>query len=150
MRVLATRRRTHRRGLVGVVLLIAIALVAAMASVAGAVPAPGPSVPSAGVGTAAAKDSPNCGPDGKLAYPYQQRAPCTRPLKKGESNGGATSMGVTKDTIKIVLFLGTHEQQQQTWTALGQAPPKDHATGQNGYQEDAYRDWNEVLAHSYN
>ena len=107
------------RGFVGIVLLIAIALVAAMASVAGAVPQPGPAVPSAGVGTAAAKDSPNCGPDAKLAYPYQQRAPCTRPLKKGESNGGATSMGVTKDTIKIVLFLGTKDQQQQTWTSLG-------------------------------
>ena len=133
MRDRATRRRTHRRGFVGIVLLIAIALVAAMASVAGAVPQPGPSVPAAGVGTAAAKNSPNCGPDGKLAYPYQQRAPCTRPLKKGESNGGATTMGVTKDTIKIVLFLGTHEQQQQTWTALGQSPPKDRATGQNGY-----------------
>ena len=145
----ATRRRTRRGGF-GIVLLIAIALVAAMASVAGAVPQPGPSVPSAGVGSAAAKDSPNCGPDGKLAYPYQQRAPCTRPLKKGESNGGATSMGVTKDTIKIVLFLGTQEQQQQTWTALGQSPPKNRATGQNGYQEDAYSDWNEVLAHSYN
>jgi hypothetical protein len=146
---LATPRRS-RRGFVAVVLLIVLALVAAMASVAGAAPQPGPSVPSAGVGTAAAKNSPNCGPDGKLAYPYQQRAPCTRPLKKGEKNGGATTMGVNAKSIKIVLFLGTHEQQQQTWTALGQSPPKDHATGQNGYQEDAYRDWDAVLAHSFN
>jgi len=147
---LVAPRRTQRRGLVVIALLIACALVAAMASIAGAVPKPGPQVPAAGVGTAAAKHSPNCGPDSRLAYPYQQRAPCTRPLRKGERNGGATTMGVTKDTIKIVLFIGTHSQQQQTWNALGQSPPKDHATGQNGYVEDAYRDWNEVLAHSYN
>ena len=65
-------------------------------------------------------------------------------------NGGATSMGVTKDTIKIVLLLGTKDQQQQTWTALGQSPPKDRSTDLNGYVEDAFADWNEVLAHSYN
>ena len=132
------------------VLAVAFALVAAMASVAGAKPQVGPTVPAAGVGTKAALDSPNCGPDGKLAYPYQQRAPCTRPLKKGESNGGATTMGVDKDSIKVVLFMSTHEQQEAAWNTIGQSPPKDHATGQNAYTEDAYRDWNEVFAHSFN
>ena len=59
-------------------------------------------------------------------------------------------MGVTKDSIKIVLLLGTKDQQQQTWNALGQSPPKDRSTDLNGYVEDAYADWNAVLAHSYN
>ena len=121
-----------------------------MASVAGAKPQVGPTVPAAGVGTKAALDSPNCGTDGKLAYPYQQRAPCTRPLKKGESNGGATTMGVDKDSIKVVLFMSTHEQQESAWNTVGQSPPKNLATGQNAYTEDAYRDWSEVFAHSFN
>jgi hypothetical protein len=132
------------------VLVIAFALVAAMASVADAKPRVGPQVPAAGVGSKAALESPNCGPDGKLAYPYQQRAPCTRPLKPGESNGGATTPGVDKDSIKVVLFMSTHEQQEAGWSMIGQSPPKDHATGQNAYTEDAYRDWNAVFAHSYN
>jgi hypothetical protein len=129
---------------------VTVALVAAMASVAEAKPQPGPPVAAAGVGTKAALESEQCGPDGKLAYPYQQRAPCTRPLKPGESNGGATSMGVDKSTIKVVLFVGSHDQQQAVWTSLGQTPPKDHATGQNAYTEEAYRDWSAVLAHSFN
>jgi hypothetical protein len=148
MRELTAARR--RGGSVVIVLLVVFALVTAMASVAGAALSHGPFVPTAGVGSKAALDSPNCGPDGKLAYPYQQRAPCTRPLKKGESNGGATTMGVTAKTIKVVLFLGTHEQQQQTWNSPGQSPPKDRGTGQNGYQEDSYNDWSEVIAHSFN
>ena len=150
MGVLVRSRRTHRAAVLAVVMLVVVALVTAMASVAGAKLSHGPFVAAAGVGTKEALNSENCGPDGKLAYPYQQRAPCTRLLKKGQSNGGATSMGVTAKAIKIVLFLGNHEQQQQTWTALGQSPPKDHATGQNGYVEDAYHDWDAVLAHSYN
>ncbi len=145
------RPRTWRRGfLTTFVLAVALALVSAMASVAGAKPQVGPEVAAAGVGTKAALESANCGPDGKLAYPYQQRAPCTRPLKPGESNGGATTTGVDKDSIKVVLFMSTHEQQQTAWSMIGQSPPKDHATGQNAYTEDAYRDWSEVFAHSYN
>jgi hypothetical protein len=145
------RSRSHGRGyVITFVLAFALALVVAMASVAGAKPQVGPVVAAAGVGTKAALDSPKCGPDGKLAYPYQQRAPCTRPLKDGESNGGATTTGVDKDSIKVVLFMGTHEQQEAAWNTVGQSPPKDLATGQNGYTEDAYRDWNDVFAHSYN
>jgi hypothetical protein len=144
---LATPRR-HRRGFLAVALVIVFALVAAMASVAGAKPAP--TVPAAGVGTAAAKNSPQCGPDGRLAYPYQQRAPCTRPLKKGESNGGATTMGVTAKTVKVVLFLGNHSQQDTARTMPGGSAPVDHATNQPAYIEDSYPDWQTVLNHSFN
>ena len=145
-----SRLRGSRRRFLIVALAVAIGLVVAMASVAGAEPQTGPTVPAAGVGTRAALASSNCGPDGKLAYPYQQRAPCTRPLKKGESNGGATTMGVDEDTIKVVLFMSTHEQQQAAWSNIGASPPKDLATGQNAYTEDAYLDWSEVFAHSFN
>ena len=107
----------------------------------------GPSVPAAGVGTAAARNSPNCGPDGNLAYPSSFRPPCTRPLEKGESNGGATTMGVTAETIKIVLLLSSTELQERL-PAVGR--PNDRATGAPGYENEAYRDWEAVLAHSFN
>jgi hypothetical protein len=124
-------------------------MVAAMASFAQA--APGPTVPAAGVGTKAALNSPQCdSSDGRLAYPYQQRAPCTRPLKKGESNGGATSMGVTKDKIKIVLLVGNHDQQDTARSQPGGSAPVNHATGQPAYIEESYPDWQEALSHSFN
>jgi hypothetical protein len=112
--------------------------------------ATGPSVPAAGVGTKAALDSPQCGDDGTLAIPYPTRHPCTRPLKKGESNGGATSMGVTKDKIKVVLFLGNHQQQDVARTTPGGTAPVDLATNQPGYIEESYDSWQEVLDHNYN
>src|SRR6478672_3294912 len=113
-------RRARRWFLTSFVVAVAFAVVTAMASAAGAKPRVGPTVPAAGVGTKAALDSPNCDTDGKLAYPYQQRAPCTRPLKEGESNGGATTMGVDKDSIKVVLFMSTHEDQEAAWNTVGQ------------------------------
>ena len=120
-----------------------------MASVADA--KEGPFVPASGAGTKAALNSPECDKsDGRLAYPYQQRAPCTRPMKKGENNGGATSMGVTKDKIKIVLFVGSHEQQDTARNMPGGSAPVDHATNQPAYIEDSYPDWQAVLDHSYN
>ena len=50
-----------------------------------------------------------------------------------------------------MLFLGTHEQQQQTWNrARAVAARRTAPPGRTATTEDAYRDWNEVLAHSYN
>jgi hypothetical protein len=134
--------------------LIAPALVVAVRAGAGADVSvnAGPSVSAAGVGTAAAKNSPNCGPDGALAYPYPVRSPCTRPLKEGESNGGATTMGVTATTIKVVLVRGSHELQDSFRNnPMNPLPaPIDRATGQPQYLEQAFRDWAAVLAHSFN
>ena len=127
---------------------LALALSAAMSSVAQATVVP--AVPAAGVGTSAALHSPQCGPDGKLAYPYPQRLPCTAPLKKGQSNGGATAPGVTKDKIRIVLFLGTHAQQDADRTRPGNSAPVNLATNQPAYFEDSFPDFQEVLGHSFN
>jgi hypothetical protein len=125
-----------------------MALPAVAASIAGATVVP--AVPSAGVGTKEALNSPQCGPDGKLAYPYPQRLPCTRPFKKGEDNGGATSMGVTKDKIRIVLFLGTHAQQDAERNRPGASTPVDLATNQPAYFEDSFPPWQEVFMHNFN
>ncbi len=108
-----------------------------------------PTVPAAGVGTAAAKNSPNCGPDGRLAYPFPFRPPCTCPLKKGESNGGATTMGVTAKTIKIVVVTGSKELQESLRDSPGTSAPIDRATGKPEYLFEAFRDWEAVLAHSF-
>ena len=148
MREGTTARRTRVPRVIVCLLAVVTALVAAMASIAGAQPVK--SVAAAGVGTKAALNSPQCGDDGRLAYPYQQRAPCTRPLKKGESNGGATSQGVTDKTIKVVLFLGNHQQQDQARNMPGGSAPVDHATGQPAYIEDSYPDWQAVLNHNFN
>src|SRR5262245_44931463 len=150
MRHLAASRGRRRHSFVALILCIVAALVAAMSSIAGALPKPGPSVPAAGVGTKAAMNSPEGGDDGRLAYPYQQRAPCTRPFKQGENNGGATSIGVTAKSIKVVLFVGNHQQQDTARTQPGGSAPVDHATGQPAYIEDSYPDWEEALDHSYN
>jgi hypothetical protein len=128
---------------VGVVALLATSMTVARATVV-------PAVPAAGVGTKAALNTPQCAEDGKLAYPYPQRLPCTRPLKNGESNGGATSMGVTKDKIRIVLFLGNHQQQDMERTRPGASAPINLATNQPAYFEDSFPDWQEVFDHSFN
>jgi hypothetical protein len=135
---------------VAIVLLIAALFTLALSSVAGAQVRAGHGVAAAGVGTAAAKNSPTCGPDGRLAYPYPGQAPCTRPLKDGESNGGSTTRGVTAKTIKIVVVTGSKELQESLRNSPGTSAPIDRATGKPEYLFEAFRDWEAVLAHSFN
>ena len=121
-----------------------------MASVAGAAPV------AAGAGRRrrdgkAAKNSPQCGPDGRLAYPYQQRAPCTRPLKKGESNGGATTMGVTEeDDQDRARSSATTISRTTARTMPGGSAPVDHATEPAGVHRGLVPDWQTVLDHNFN
>jgi hypothetical protein len=136
-----------RRGHVAIAAVLAAASVVTTASVVDAKPAP--PVPAAGVGSKAALNSPQCGPDGTLAIPYPTRVPCVKPFKQGDSNGGATTMGVTKDSVKIVLFLGTHEQQDAERNRPGATAPIDLSTNQPAYIEESFDDWQEALDHSY-
>jgi hypothetical protein len=147
MSVLGAPSRLRRKSVAFVVILV-FGLGGVLASVAQAKVVP--AVPAAGVGTEAALNSPQCAPDGKLAYPYPQRLPCTAPLKKGASNGGATSMGVTKDKIRVVLFLGTHAQQDAERNRPGSSAPVDLGTNQPAYFEDSFPDFQQVLGHSFN
>jgi hypothetical protein len=141
------RRRVRRTP---VLALLAAFAVATSASVAGAIGKPGPEVKAAGVGTKAALESEHCGEDGLLAFPYQGRPPCTAPLAEGKSNGGATAKGVTEDSIKVVVLVGTPEQQTAERNRPGGSAPIDRATGGPGSTEQSYRDWDAVLKHSYN
>ena len=150
------RARRHRRLArvaiaVGGVLLVASVVPATagspVAATTGAAVVP---VGAAGVGSDEARHAPWCDPkDGRLAIPYYSRPPCVRPLAKGESNGGATYQGVTKDAIKVVVVLPTEDQQRSTWTNAITPPPMDRAAGTPTYYEGTYRDWLAVLAQSH-
>ena len=50
----------------------------------------------------------------------------------------------------MVILVGTPEQQTTARNQPGQSAPVDRGTGGPGSTEDSYRDWNEVLGHSYN
>ncbi len=133
-------------------MLVVTALVlGAMATLAAGQVKIGPTVKAAGVGTAAAKNAPYCDPkDGKLAYPYQQRAPCVAPMAKGANNGGATYQGVTKDAIKIVVVVPTHDQQVTARTQPGvSCTTPNRETGACADIEATYPDWQAVLTQNF-
>ena len=144
-----TRQRAAAKS---IIMLVVTALVlGAMATLAAGQVKVGPTVKAAGVGTAAAKNAPYCDPkDGKLAYPYQQRAPCVAPMAKGASNGGATYQGVTKDAIKIVVVVPTHDQQvtARTQPGVGCTTP-NRETGGCADIEATYPDWQAALTQNF-
>ena len=147
----AAPRRAHRRGFVAIVLLIALALVAAMASVAGA--KEGPVVPGrgrrhqGGAQLAGSATSPTVA----LAVPVSA-ARAVHGAAEGWARATAArpAQGVTKDTIKVVLLLGTHEQQDTAANDARRLAPQNHATNQSAYIEESYPDWQQVLDHNFN
>ena len=57
-----------------------------------------------GVGTPAALNNPQCDKTlERVKFVYQAWLPCVKPWKDGADNGGATTPGVTADTIKVVV-----------------------------------------------
>jgi hypothetical protein len=50
---------------------------------------------------------------GRMALPIRNAAPCVEPWDEAEDNGGATSPGVTADSIKIVVYQGEPDPLQQ-------------------------------------
>jgi hypothetical protein len=121
--------------------------------------APGTGKPPAGtgIGTAAALTNPLCDKTqgiagyGKLNFVIKGGAPdpggspiCVAAWKKGKDNGGATSQGVTKDSVKVVALVPNEQQ-------LGPASrqPTNNATGQPGTVEDALKDALPAYAHVF-
>ena len=83
---------------------------------------------AAGVGTAAAKNSPLCDPTtGRIKIPAYLASVCVKPWKEGANNGGATYQGVTKDTVKVVVYVPPIDLQKNP--PAGGQPPR---TGRPG------------------
>ena len=61
-------------------------------------------------------------------------------------------MGVTAKTIKVVVVTGSRTLQDTLRNSPANPfpPPINRATGQAEYLEQAFRDWDAVLAHSFN
>ncbi len=102
--------------------------------------------PGAGMGTKAALDNPKCNPNsikgwGTVPFVTEASGPfCVAPAPK--SNGGATSRGVTADSIKVVVVLASAAQLAVA-PATGSGPRSgalNEATGQGGTIRDSFVD----------
>jgi hypothetical protein len=131
----AVRRSTTL--LVAVAAVVAIAAPAFGARPKGATKPP----PGSGIGTAAAMNRPDCRTDGQVNSPYGyldsmlegQGPVCVKPWTDGDDNGGATSPGVTADTITLVALVPSEAQA----TATGAT---QRSTKQKGKYQDAFHD----------
>ena len=138
----------HKQRGVVATLGCSILVVAVSATAVSAVGRAGPPVKAAGVGTQAALSSPSCETStGLTKMNFTARPPCVRPFGKGEDNGGATTQGVTKDAVKVVVLVPTAAQQEAAAKQPGATPPIDQATGAVGSLEDGFRDFFEVYEH---
>ena len=108
---------------------------------------PGPPVPSTGVGTKAALVGPNCDETtGTVKFDRGTALPCVVPFKAGSNNGGATAQGVTKDSIKVVVYGKSVDQQTASDLAF---KPNNLATGSTGTIPDMYKNMAAVFEHAY-
>jgi len=145
--------RLARRG-APVIALLSLALAVPLAAAAAAAPSSTPSAtyavplapgaakptPGSGIATKAAMDNPKCrvgdtyGPYGQFDSSLVGGGPvCTAPFKTGQSNGGATAPGVTKDSIKVVVTISNPPETRSN-------PAMNLATGTAGTDQDAFHD----------
>ena len=121
--------------------LAASALVPTAAGAAKAVKigTPGPEVPGVGVNSKAALAGPNCdATTQRIKIVFLTRPPCVTPWPEGKNNGGATATGVTKDSVKVVVYAPT-DAQNQAGAASGRAINRQ--TGGPGDFSQSLKDW---------
>ena len=131
-------------------------LTASVSGTASAAPkAPGTATPppGSGINTPAALHDAKCvttdSAYGRWSFVSVGTGPvCVRPFENGESNGGATSRGVTAKTITIVAVTQNPEQTA-TQKQQGGTPPKNNNTGETGTMEDALHDIFAAYGHVY-
>ena len=113
-------------------------------------------VPGSGIGTAAAIHASRCNtsnPDygvyGRWNASTEGSGPvCVRPFKEGESNGGATAQGVTKDKISVVAVI-PGQTQLAAQIAARTTVPQNRATGQVGNFADSISDQLQINMRNY-
>ena len=87
---------------------------AAASNATAATAGPGPT--GAGLNSPAALSAPDCDAGRqRLKVSYVYRPPCAVPWPAGADNGGATSMGVTAESIKLVVVANDDDTTRQTW-----------------------------------
>lgn len=124
-------------------ILMAAALVAVPATPAGAA-----SNAAAGIGTKAALASPLCDPaTGRIKIPAYLASVCVKEFKAGDNNGGATYQGVTKNTVKVVVYVPPIDIQQNP--PAGGQPPTNRSTGSKGTIQDSILDAQQALDGRY-
>jgi hypothetical protein len=144
--------RALRRRSIHLVVAVACALAAALfvPNTAGAAKAvkignPGPEVPGVGINSKAALAGAACDATAqRIKIVFLTRPPCVTPWKQGANNGGATAPGVSKDSIKVIMYALTNEASA-AGPASGRAT--NRATGAVGDLSQALKDWLAVLQH---
>jgi len=131
-------RRSTTAIVVGVALCVVVSATTAFAAQSG-------NKSDAGVGSAAALANPNCDASTKrLKFPSYTAPPCVKPWNDGDSNGGATAQGVTKDSIKVVvLWADLAQQTSQAGNII------DQSTGKPGNEPNSTIDTDAVFKSTY-
>ena len=110
-------------------------------------------VPASGLGTRAALDDPRCNTgDAYSVYGRWDTSSvgsgpfCVRPFEEGDDNGGATAVGVTADSIKVVIVLPSPARSQ---AQEGAAPARRRSDNSMGTWADLGHDYLEAYLPFY-
>ncbi len=135
--------------LAGALVVAACAMPALATSATAATGKVGPQVAGVGIGSQAALAEQTCDAATKRTnYSAAGTGPlCVNPWPEGKDNGGATAPGVTKDSVKVVVYYG-NEAMADAERAAGGRLPVDQTTGQPGTWPDNFRDFDEVVQYA--
>jgi hypothetical protein len=142
-----SRRTTS---LAGIAALLAVTLVPVLTTGAGAATGKaGPQVAGVGIGSKAALAQDTCDPATKrTTFAAVGTGPlCVNPWPEGKDNGGATAPGVTKDSVKVVVYYG-NEAMADAERAAGGRLPVNQTTGQAGTWPDSFTDFDETFQYA--
>lgn len=135
---------------VAAVALMATALFPVLAGPAeGARGKVGSQPPGVGRGSKAALAQETCDPETeRTSFATVGGGPfCVNPWPAGKDNGGATSQGVTADSVKVVVVYG-NEEMEAAERAQGGQLPVNRTTGSPGTWEQAFRDFDQVFQYA--
>ncbi len=109
----------------------------------------GPQPPGLGLRSKAALAQSTCDKaSGRTNLQYIGTGPfCVNPWKDGANNGGATAPGVTKDEVKVVVYIPT-DQDLAAQRARGGSGPINQTTGQPGGWRDNFKDFDTVYQYA--
>jgi hypothetical protein len=140
----------RRSGSLAVMAAVIVGVMVPLATSAGAATGkPGPQVAGVGIGSKAALAQDTCTAATKrTSFVAVGTGPfCVNPWPEGKNNGGATAPGVTKDSVKVVVYYGNEAMMDAERGAGGQLP-KNQVTGENGTWPDSFKDFDVVFQYA--